>query len=128
MADLKLIYGAETKDLAELRLTEFAEKWDKKYPQISKSWLENWEYLSEFFKYPAEVRKLIYTTNSVEGFHRMLRKYTKTKSSFPSEDAVFKSYYLAIAEIQKKWTVPIRNWGVIWGQLSIFFEDLLKSA
>lgn len=124
MADLKLIYGASTKDEAELRLTDFAEKWDKKYPQISKSWLENWEYLSEFFKYPEEVRRLIYTTNAVEGFHRMLRKYTKNKSSFPTEDALLKSNYLAIAEISRKWSQPIRNWGVIWGQLSIFFDGL----
>ena len=115
MTDLKLVYGAETKDLAELRLTEFAEKWDKKYPQISKSWMENWEYLSEFFKYPEEVRKLIYTTNAVEGFHRMLRKYTKNKGSFPTDDAIFKSYYLAIAEIGRKWSQPIRNWGVFGG-------------
>jgi len=129
MADLKLIYGAPTLDDAEYRLTEFAEKWDKKYPQISKSWLANWAELSTYFKYPQEVRRLIYTTNAVEGFHRMLRKYTKTKSVYPTDDAVRKSVFLSIQEITKKWNMPIRDWGTIIGQLMIFFDDrFAKSA
>jgi putative transposase len=123
MADLKLIYGAPTLDDAEYRLAEFAEKWDSKYPQISKSWSENWIELSTYFKYPQEVRTLIYTTNAVEGFHRMLRKYTKTKTIYPTDEAVRKSVYLSIQEITKKWSMPIRNWGTIIGQLMIFFED-----
>jgi putative transposase len=128
MADLKLVYGAPTLDDAEYRLEELREKWDKKYPQILKSWDANWAELSTYFKYPQEVRTLIYTTNAVEGFHRMLRKYTKTKTIYPTDDAVRKSVYLSIQEISKKWSMPIRNWGIIMGQLTIFFEDRLKEA
>jgi len=123
IADLKLVYGAPTLDDAEYRLEEFAEKWDLKYPQIAKSWRENWVELSTYFKYPQEVRTLIYTTNAVEGFHRMLRKYTKTKTIYPTDEAVKKSVYLSIQEITKKWSMPIRNWGTIIGQLMIFYED-----
>ncbi|MFB5270062.1 transposase, partial [Paenibacillus enshidis] len=90
MADLKAIYQAPSEDDALYHLEVFAEKWDSKYPQILKSWKENWAELSTFFKYPNEVRRLIYTTNSVEGFHRMLRKYTKTKTNYPSDDALKK--------------------------------------
>lgn len=123
MADLKLVYGAPILDDAEYRLEEFRVKWDKKYPQILKSWDANWAELSTYFKYPQEVRTLIYTTNAVEGFHRMLRKFTKTKAVYPTDDAVRKSVYLSIQEISKKWSMPIRNWGIIIGQLMIFFED-----
>ena len=126
MADLKRVYGAPTLDDAEYRLEEFREKWGKKYPQILKSWDTNWAELSTYFKYPQEVRKLIYTTNAVEGFHRMLRKYTKTKTIYPTDDAVRKSVYLSIQEISKKWSMPIRDWGIIIGQLMIFFEDRLQ--
>jgi putative transposase len=125
MADLKLVYGAPTLDDAEYRLEEFRDKWGKKYPQILKSWDANWAELSTYFKYPQEVRTLIYTTNAVEGFHRMLRKYTKTKTIYPTDDSVRKSVYLSIQEISKKWTMPIRDWGIIIGQLMIFFEDRL---
>jgi len=125
MADLKLVYGAPTLDDAEYRLEEFREKWDKKYPQICKSWDANWAELSTYFKYPQEVRTLIYTTNAVEGFHRMLRKYTKTKSVYPTDDSVRKSVYLSIMEISKKWSMPVYNWGIIMGQLIVFFEDRL---
>jgi len=125
MADLKLVYGAPTLDDAEYHLEEFREKWDKKYPQIIKSWKANWAELSTYFKYPQEVRTLIYTTNAVEGFHRMLRKYTKTKSVYPTDDAVKKSAFLSIQEISKKWSMPIRDWGIIIGQLLVFFEDRL---
>ena len=125
MADLKLVYGAPTLEDAEYRLEEFREKWGKKYPQILKSWDANWTELSTYFKYPQEVRRLIYTTNAVEGFHRMLRKYTKTKTIYPTDDSVRKSVYLSIQEISRKWTMPIQNWGIIMGQLMIFFEDRL---
>ena len=124
MADLKAIYQAPGEDDALYQLEEFAEKWDKKYPQISKSWHDNWTELSVFFKYPKEVRRLIYTTNSVEGFHRMLRKFTKTKTTFPSDDALKKSIYLSILEIDKKWSLSLRDWGTIIGQLMIFFIDV----
>lgn len=124
--DLKKIYTAPTLDDAEYRLEEFRERWDEKYPQIAKSWDENWAELSTFFKYPEEVRKLIYTTNAVEGFHRMLRKFTKTKVIYPNDDALRKSVYLSIQEITKKWSMPIQNWGIIMGQFIIFFPDRFK--
>jgi len=126
MADLKRIYGAPTLEDAEYHLEEFREKWDRKYPQILKSWEANWAELSTYFKYPEEVRRIIYTTNAVEGFHRMLRKYTKTKTIYPSDEAVKKSVYLSIQEITKKWSMPVPNWGTIIGQLMIFFEDRFK--
>jgi len=126
MADLKLIYGAPSLDDAEYRLEEFREKWDNKYPQILKSWESNWAELSTYFKYPDEVRRLIYTTNAVEGFHRMLRKYTKIKTIYPNDEAVKKSVYLSVQEITKKWSMPVKNWGKIIGQLMIFFEDRLN--
>ena len=126
LADLKLVYGAPTLDDAAYRLEELREKWGKRYPQILKSWDQNWAELSTYFKYPQEVRTLIYTTNAVEGFHRMLRKYTKTKTIYPTDDAVKKSVYLSIMEISKKWSMPIRDWGIIIGQLLVFFEDRLQ--
>ncbi len=125
MAGLKTIYGAPTQDAAEYALEEFRETWGKKYPQILKSWDANWAELSTYFKYPEEVRRLIYTTNAVEGFHRMLRKFTKTKTIYPTDEAVRKSVFLSIQEITKKWTMPVRDWGVIIGQLMIFFADRL---
>lgn len=126
MTDLKKVYGAPTLEDAEYRLEEFREKWGRKYPQILKSWDANWAELSTYFKYPQEVRTLIYTTNAVEGFHRMLRKFTKTKTIYPTDDAVRKSVYMSIQEISKKWSMPIRDWGIIIGQLMIFFEDRMQ--
>lgn len=126
MKDLKAIYKASSEDDALYHLEEFSEKWSKKYPQISKSWNDNWSELATFFKYPDEVRRLIYTTNAVEGFHRMLRKFTKTKTTFPSDDSLKKSIFLSIDEISKKWSMPLRDWGIIMGQLSIFFEERLS--
>jgi transposase-like protein len=128
IADLKAIYQAPSEDDALYHLEEFKEKWGKKYPQIAKSWEDNWTALSAYFKYPSEVRRLIYTTNAVEGFHRLLRKYTKTKTVFPSDDSLKKSIYLSIQEISKKWSMPVRDWGIIMGQLSIFFEGRLSQA
>jgi len=126
MAELKKVYGAPTLEDAEYRLEEFREKWGKKYPQILKSWDANWAELSTYFKYPQEVRTLIYTTNAVEGFHRMLRKFTKTKTIYPTDDAVRKSVYMSVQEISKKWSMPIRDWGIIIGQLMVFFEDRMQ--
>lgn len=122
-ADLKKIYGAPTIEAAEYHLEEFREKWNSKYPQILKSWDANWTELTTYFKYPEEMRKIIYTTNAVEGFHRMLRKFTKTKTIYPTDDALKKSVYLSVCEITKKWSMPVRNWGIIIGQLMIFFEE-----
>jgi len=125
-ADLKTVYTAASTDEAEYKLEEFREKWDSKYPQIIKSWDDNWSELSTFFKYPAELRKIIYTTNAVEGFHRMLRKFTKNKVIYPTDDSLKKSVYLSVKEITKKWTQPIHNWGQIAGQFLIFFDDRLS--
>jgi len=128
MSDLKKIYGAVSEESALFALEEFGEKWNKKYPQIYKSWEANWAELSTFFKYPDELRRLIYTTNAVEGFHRQLRKFTKTKTNFPTDDSLKKSIYLSIKEISKKWNQPIRNWGIIIGQFIMFYEDRFSDS
>lgn len=104
MADLKRVYAAVDEQSAHDALDEFAAKWDKKYPKISKSWYENWTNLSTYFKFPQELRKLIYTTNAIEGFNRQIRKVTKAKSVFPTDDSLFKMLYLAMNDITKKWT------------------------
>ncbi|MGB4587903.1 MAG: IS256 family transposase [Clostridiaceae bacterium] len=122
-ADLKKIYGAVNLDDAEYAKEEFREKWDKKYPSIMRSWDINWAELSTFFEYPQEIRKLVYTTNSVEGYHRMVRKFTKTKAIFPTDDSIRKVVYLSVKEIQKKWTQPVRDWGLVYSQVMIYFED-----
>lgn len=122
-ADLKKIYGAVNIDDAEYAKEEFREKWDKKYPSIMRSWDTNWSELSTLFQYPEEIRKLIYTTNAVEGYHRMVRKYTKSKGIFPTDDSIRKVVYLSIKEISKKWSLPIRNWGLVYSQVMIYFED-----
>lgn len=127
MADLKKIYGAVSEEAALYALEEFGEKWNSKYPQIYKSWEQNWPELSTFFKYPDEMRRLIYTTNAVEGFRRMLRKFTKTKTNFPTDDSLKKSIYLSIKEIEKKWYQPIRNWGIIIGQFMMFYKERLSA-
>jgi len=127
MTDLKKIYGAVSEEAALFALEEFGEKWNGKYPQIYKSWEHNWPELSTFFKYPEEMRRLIYTTNAVEGFHRMLRKFTKTKTNFPTDDSLKKSIYLSIKEISKKWNQPVRNWGIIIGQFMMFYEERLAA-
>ena len=123
VADLKKIYGAVSEEVALYASEEFKETWDSKYPQIYKSWESNWVDLSAFFKFPAEMRRLIYTTNAVEGFHRMLRKFTKTKTNFPTDDSLKKSIYLSIKKISRKWNQPIRDWGIIMGQFMMFYED-----
>jgi putative transposase len=127
-ADLKMIYTAPNFDEAEYQLEVFREKYEKKYPAILKSWDENWVELSVFFKYPDAVRRLIYTTNPVEGFHRMLRKYTKTRTLFPTDESLIKSIYMSIQEIHKKWVNSVKDWTQIWGQFIIFFEDRLKGV
>ena len=123
--DLKGIYKAVSEKEALAELDIFEDKWSRKYPQIAKSWKANWSKLSTFFKYPAEVRRLIYTTNPIESFNRALRKVTKNRCSFPNSDALFKMLYLAMADATRKWTGQIRNWPAINAQLSVFFEDRL---
>ena len=125
MADLKLVYRAETKSIAEDNLLLLAEKWGKKYPIVIKSWEYNWEKLSTYFQYTAPIRKLIYTTNAVEGYHRQIRKVTKTKGAFTSDMALLKLIYLATRNIEKKWTSPLQNWALTVQQLSIKFGDRL---
>jgi len=125
-ADMKLIYAAPTKQAAELALDEFEQKWNSKYGYAIKSWRENWDELTVFFDFPLEIRKIIYTTNLIENLNGKIRKYTKNKMSFPTDEAVLKSVYLAIREATKKWTMPIRNWGVILNQFSIIFEQRLR--
>lgn len=112
MVDLKTVYQAAGKDSAEYNLLQLDEKWGKKYPMVIKSWQQNWDNLTTYFKYSSEVRKLIYTTNPIEGFHRQVRKYTKTKGSFTSENALFKLMFCAIKQITAKWSMPVPNWAL----------------
>ena len=122
-ADLKRIYGAATLAEAGLALAEFAEKWDGQHPTISMSWRNNWERLSVFFDYPPEIRKVIYTTNAIESLNASLRKITKTRRSFPTDDSVMKILYLALHQISKKWTMPIRDWKAAMSQFMIMYSD-----
>lgn len=123
MADLKAVYAAVDKPAALDSLDTFAEHWDKKYPKISQSWRDNWANLSTYFKFPQALRRLIYTTNTIEGFNRQLRKVTKSKSVFPTDDSLFKMLYLAMIDITKKWTGRWQDWSMIHAQLAIYFED-----
>ena len=125
MADLKAVYAAVDEESALTALDIFAENWDKKYPKISQSWRDNWANLSTYFKFPQEVRRLIYTTNTIEGFNRQLRKVTKSKSVFPTDDSLLKMLYLAMRDITKKWTGRRQDWSKIYAQLAIFFEERL---
>ena len=122
VADLKPIYTAATEDDGLAALNEFAQKWDSQYPYIAKSWYNNWDNLAIFFQYPSEIRKVIYTTNAIESLNSQLRKVTKNKRSFPSDEAVFKTLYLAIDYITKKWTMPIQNWNQAMAYFLIKFE------
>lgn len=126
MEDLKLVYKANSKEFAEEKLLELEEKWGNKYPVVLKSWNNNWHNLSGYFKYSPEIRKMIYTTNAVEGLHRQIRKVTKTKGSFTSQTALEKLIYMAIKNISKKWNMPVQNWSLIIGQMDVFFVNRLK--
>ncbi|MDN5366271.1 MAG: putative transposase [Thermacetogenium sp.] len=126
MADLKKVYQALTMEEAELAFKMFKEKWGKKHPVIIRSWEKNWLELTAYFKYPYEIRKLIYTTNIIEGYHRQLRKVTKTKTAYPTDDALKKIIYLATVEASKKWTVPIKEWKSCISQFAIHFSDRLE--
>ena len=123
--DLKLIYQAPTKELAEEELLKLEEKWGKKYPLVINSWQSKWDNLSVYFKYPEDIRRIIYTTNIIESVHRQFRKLTKTKGAFPNEASLLKLLYMGIKNAQKKWTMPIRNWSLTLSQLAIFFEGRL---
>ena len=124
-ADLKLVYTAVNEDAALQALSSLEEKWGDKYLLAIKSWRNNWEELSTFFKYPPEIRRIIYTTNAMEGYNRQLRKVTKTKTAFPTDEALLKILYLATIDITKKWVQSIRGWSQILSQLSIYFDERL---
>ncbi|MGL5707886.1 MAG: IS256 family transposase, partial [Aeromonas sp.] len=124
-ADLRRIYGAATLAEAELALGEFAAKWDEEHPSISRSWTNNWERLCVFFDYPPQIRKVIYTTNAIESLNASLRKVTKTRRSFPTDESVMKVLYLALHQIAKKWTMPIRDWKQAMTQFMILFGERL---
>jgi len=129
MKDLKPVYQAISKEEAEMNREKLEAKWGKKYPVVLSSWQRNWDKLTTYFKYPADIRKLIYTTNTIEGYHRQIRKVTKTKGAFTSDMALLKLMYLATNNIQKKWTMPLQNWSVAISQLSIIFgEQRLRLA
>ncbi len=122
-SDLKLIYGAATLEKAEYELENFGKKWHSKYPTIHKMWSDNWESISTYFAYSPAIRKVIYTTNAIESLNYSFRKITKTRGSFPTDEAATKLLYLAIKKVSKKWTMPIREWGIAINQLAIIFGD-----
>ena len=124
--DLKRIYSAPSEDEALLALDDFGAAWDSKYPMIRRSWESHWNDLNEFFQYPAEIRRVIYTTNAIESLNYSLRKVTKNRSAFPDDDSIYKIMYLAIGKASQKWTQPIRNWGLALNQFSIVFGDRVK--
>jgi transposase-like protein len=125
-ADLKPIYRADTEAAALVALDQLETKWGEKYPIGVKSWKENWSELSTMFQYSSEIRRLIYTTNSIENFNRQLRKVTKTKGAFASSDAAVKILYLTTMKVTEKWTMPLNGWGTILANLSIQFGDRVK--
>lgn len=125
-ADMKPVYDAPNKQAAQAALESFADKWESKYPYAIKSWRENWDELTVFYEFPLEIRKIIYTTNIIENMNGKIRKYTKNKLSFPTDEAVLKSVYLALREISKKWTMPIHNWGIILNQFLTLFEKRVQ--
>jgi len=125
-SDMKNIYNAPTKQAAKAELDKFEAKWDAKYPYAIRSWKNNWDELTVFFDFPLEIRKIIYTTNLIENINGKIRKYTKNKLSFPNDQAVIKSTYLALGQITKKWTQPIQNWGLILNQFITIFEKRVR--
>ena len=126
LKELKLVYGASTKEKAEIELDNIENKWGEQYPIVIKSWRDKWDKLSSYFQYTEGIRRIIYTTNAVEGYHRQVRKITKSKGAFANDDALFKLVYLVYRNIKKKWTMPIPNWGQSAQQLAIRFGDRFK--
>jgi putative transposase len=127
-ADLRSIYTAATEGEAQMRLQEFEDKWGTDYPTIIKSWRANWARITPFFEYPPEIRKVIYTTNAIESVNMSLRKITKNRGSFPSDDALIKLFYLALNNISKKWTMPIRDWKAALMRFTIQFEERMPKS
>ncbi|MEA5406113.1 IS256 family transposase, partial [Arcicella sp. DC2W] len=125
--DMKNIYTAPTKQAAQAALEDFANKWQAKYLYAIKSWKDNWDELTVFFDFPVEIRSIIYTTNLIENLNGKIRKYTRNKLSFPTDEAVLKSVYLAVNEVAKVWTKPIHNWGIIINQFYLIFDQRIKN-
>lgn len=125
-SDMKEIYTSVNRDQAAIALEHFEQKWGSKYRHAVQSWHRNWNDLTAFFDFPVEIRTIIYTTNLIENLNGKIRKYTKTKLSFPTDDALRKSVWLAIREIEKKWTMPIRNWGIVMNQFLVIFENRIE--
>lgn len=125
--DLKEIYGAATVDEAETKLADFGEKWDETHPRVSQSWRNNWQRITPYFAYPPQIRRVIYTTNTIESLNMSLRKTTKNRGSFPNDEAMFKLLYLALRSISKRWTMPIKDWKSALNQFSIMFEERLPN-
>lgn len=126
--ELKTVYQAFNKEEAEAALDKLEAKWGKKYPIVFDSWYNNWENLSNYFKYPKDIRRIIYTTNIIESVHRQFRTLTKTKGAFPNDNSLLKLLYAGIRNAEKKWTMPIRNWSLTISQLNIHFKERLKGA
>jgi putative transposase len=126
-ADLQTIYRASTREEAEMKLSEFAQKWDEQFPTISRSWRSNWERIVPFFAYPADIRKVIYTTNAIESVNMSLRKIIKNRGSFPTDEAALKLLYLALQNIARKWTMPIKEWKAALNRFAILFEDRMPA-
>jgi len=124
--DLKTVYGALTEDEAARQLDRIEEQWEGRYPHVLKSWRKNWDNLTTFFRYPVEIRKVMYTTNIIESVNSKFRKATGSRRLFPTDDAVLKSLYMAALELEKKWTLPLRGWSEAYSQIAILFEDRIQ--
>ncbi len=127
-AYLTAVYAASTVDEAAIRLKEFEDTWGADYPTIVKSWRSNWARITPFFDYPPEIRRIIYTTNAIESVNMSLRKITKNRGSFPSDDALLKLFYLALANIAKKWSMPLRDWKAALTRFTIQFEERMPNT
>ena len=128
MRDIKKVYQADTEEIALAQLDDLKEKWQQSYSSVIDSWYDNWDKLSTYFNFTKEIRKMIYTTNSLEGFNRQLRKFTKIRTVFPTDDSLRKSLYLATELVMKKWTSPLSNWGVTLMKLEILFKERIDEA
>ncbi|SUG74904.1 Transposase for insertion sequence element ISRM3 [Salmonella enterica] len=128
MVDLKPVYRAVSKEAAETALDQLEAKWGQHYPVVLQSWRRKWENLSAYFRYPANIRKVIYTTNAIESVHRQFRKLTKTKGAFPNENSLLKLLYLGLMNAQEKWTMSIQSWNLTLSQLAIYFEGRLNNV
>jgi len=126
-SDLQTIYRAAPREEAESQLAAFAQKWDTQFPTISRSWRSNWERITPFFAYPADIRRVIYTTNAIESVNMSLRKIIKNRGSFPTDEAALKLRYLALQNIARKWTMPIKEWKAALNRFAIIFEDRMPA-